>query len=502
MSIGFVLLAHENPEILKPLLQALVQSGSNVYIHYDLNSKYDLQASCSKWDFTALGSGKLFFASRIRVKWGEWSIVQATLNALGIAKIKDYPDDYYILLSGSCMPTKPLLYIEEILARDCKDHIEFADGWNTSWVTDGIQSARWTKYHFINWRVHPKLFALSLKVQTKLHINRKLPFNLYPYIGSQWWCLRRSTISKILGLLDAHPKVVKFFRKTWVPDELFFQTLVANLIPHNEIIDSPITYYKFNYLGIPRIFYDDSFYFLVNNNHLLARKISHNAKLLKKNLGKVFLMSKDKFFEIRRDEKKNTKLIINSKLHSPLFLPDDPYDVVKKIHNKIYIICTDNVQFKEYLFNSISKEKEYYCFGYLLNKDPIDFGNGINELAGYRVNQPKLAHHKWYFFFYDMVRLARGRNILFFVNTNSLNYLEYFKYRHNVTIVLLEERIGECNDDIFTYLTTPRIAENQAFNKRVQSMLTDASCTIKTLSIDMNHNLYEGFHDTDSCAHT
>lgn len=501
MSIGFILLAHEDPILLKPLILSLIRSGSNVYIHYDLNSNHDLKQACREWDINSLGEGKVFFARKIKVQWGEWSIVQATLNALNEVRKADFLDDFYILLSGSCMPIKPLSIIEDKLLSINKDHIEITDAETTSWVVDGIQSSRWTKFHFFNWRSQPLLFSLSLKIQDKLHIRRSLPLKHHAYMGSQWWCLRQSTIVLILTFLDKHSKLMKFYHRTWVPDELFFQTIVGNLIPHDEIVSSPITFYKFNSWGIPRVFYNDGFNELVNNSSLLARKIAPDAYILKNKLENLFLMKIDDFHKLQSKSKLPSEKS-KSNMLSPLFLPDNPYDIIKYINNKIYIVCTDNVKLKKYVIKSLSSSREFQCFGYLLNKDRIDFGEGNKELAGYRNDQPNIAHHKWYYFFYDVVRTVKGKNILFFVNTDSLNFLEYFKYRSNATIILLDSKNNECDEDFFTYLTSPSIGENQAFNKKVSSILSDADCVVKTLTVDMSYILKEEYYDTDSCTHT
>ena len=72
------------------------------------------------------------------------------------------------------------------------------------------------------------LFDTALKIQRKLKIKRTPPLKHTAYMGSQWWCLRRSTLEKVWSLYQNKPILKKFYRRTWVPDELFFQTMVAN----------------------------------------------------------------------------------------------------------------------------------------------------------------------------------------------------------------------------------------------------------------------------------
>lgn len=48
------------------------------------------------------------------------------------------------------------------------------------------------------------------------------PEDLEMMIGSQWWCLRRLTIEKVLDFCKHRPEVPRFFATTWIPDETFF----------------------------------------------------------------------------------------------------------------------------------------------------------------------------------------------------------------------------------------------------------------------------------------
>jgi Core-2/I-Branching enzyme. len=107
-------------------------------------------------------------------------------------------------------------------------------------------------------------------------------------IGSQWWCLRRRTIEWILDFTRSRKDVMKFFRTTWIPDETFFQTLVRHLVPENEIRTRTLTFLMFTDYGMPVVFYNDHYDLLLSQDYLFARKISPDAKELKKRLGDLF----------------------------------------------------------------------------------------------------------------------------------------------------------------------------------------------------------------------
>ncbi len=107
-------------------------------------------------------------------------------------------------------------------------------------------------------------------------------------IGSQWWCLRRSTIEAVLAFCDARPDVMRFFRTTWIPDETFFQTIVRHVVADREIKTRTLTFLMFTDYGMPVTFYNDHYDLLLSQDFIFARKISPEAEDLKARLGALW----------------------------------------------------------------------------------------------------------------------------------------------------------------------------------------------------------------------
>ena len=82
--------------------------------------------------------------------------------------------------------------------------------------------------------------------------------------------------------------VTRFFATTWIPDETFFQTLVAHLVPEREIRSRTLTFLMFTDYGMPVTFYDDHYDLLLSQEYLFARKISPDAQVLKDRLGALY----------------------------------------------------------------------------------------------------------------------------------------------------------------------------------------------------------------------
>lgn len=283
--IAYLILAHDQPQLLARLIDRLANDGNIVILHYDLKANHDdfnyLQARYAQEPMVLL-------AERIAVSWGDWSIVQATLKGLEAIKETGLMPDYVYLLSGSDYAIKPPLQLKKFLRQNaCLDFIEAFPTKDERWVMQGIQTERHELYHLLNWRTHPRLFSWSITLQKFLGIERHLPANLHPHIGSQWWCLRWNSITKILKAAQ-DTEIIAFFKKTWVPDELFFQTLIAGLIPKDEIVTTSLTLFQFSPdYGVPIIYSNGHFDYLASAPFFFARKFSPYAEELRNQLDSV-----------------------------------------------------------------------------------------------------------------------------------------------------------------------------------------------------------------------
>lgn len=284
--IAFILLCHKDPEGVVAQTLRLTAAGDCVAIHFDARSN---PADFARIKAALAGNPQVTFARRrVKCGWGEWSLVAATLEALRAAVAAFPGTTHFYMLSGDCMPIKTAEYVHAALEREEMDHIESFDFYGSGWIKTGIQEERLTYRHFFNERQRKWLFYKSLELQKKLGLARKVPEDLQIRIGSQWWCLRRRTVEAVLDFVDRRPDVRRFFATTWIPDETFFQTLVAHLVPEREIRTRPLTFLMFTDYGMPVTFYDDHYDLLLAQDFLFARKISPDAKQLKDRLGALF----------------------------------------------------------------------------------------------------------------------------------------------------------------------------------------------------------------------
>lgn len=218
------------------------------------------------------------YANRLACDWGKFSIVQATQDAAELM-LQDFPDVSHVFLaSGSCLPLRPVEELNQYLAeRPETDFIESVTTDEVVWTVGGLDRERFTLRFPFSWKKHRWLFDRYVALQRRVGFLRRIPSAIEPHLGSQWWCLTRKTLEAILKAED-RTKVDRYFRKVWIPDEAYFQTLVRRFSTNIE--SRSLTLARFDYQGKPHIFYDDHIQLLQRSDCFVARKIWPKANKL------------------------------------------------------------------------------------------------------------------------------------------------------------------------------------------------------------------------------
>ena len=187
------------------------------------------------------------FSGRYACEWGTWGIVAATQAAATIM-LQDFAEVRHVYLaSGSCLPLRPVAELKAYLdSRPRTDFIESVTTEDVGWTIGGLDVERFTLRFPFSWRRQRWLFDRYVEVQRRFKFRRKVPSGLVPHLGSEWWCLTRQTLSAILESPD-RAAIDKYFRKVWIPDESYFQTLVRKFSTHVE--SRSLTLSKFDYQG-------------------------------------------------------------------------------------------------------------------------------------------------------------------------------------------------------------------------------------------------------------
>jgi hypothetical protein len=265
------MLCHDAADALRAKVAAYLAAGDRVALHVDRRA--GAVAAALRGAFA--GEAAVIFAPSITCGWGDWSLAEASLSLLRSARAA-WPDaTHFALGSGDCYPTMAAGEIRAALAPGDRDWIETKDFFASDWIKTGPKEDRVQFRHYVNERRHPALFYGALALQRRLGLRRTMPDGVRLCIGSQWWLLRAGSAEKMLALHDARPDLARFFRRSWIPDETYFQTLAAAVTPAEERTDTPPTHLAFSDYGMPVVFHRDHEALLRGRaDRFFARKIS------------------------------------------------------------------------------------------------------------------------------------------------------------------------------------------------------------------------------------
>ncbi len=269
------MLCHAALDRAAQLARHWASHGCPVVIHVDARTSQDQFDSLT----AALADlPDIRFSRRTPCEWGTFGIVQATIDA-ATQMLADFPAVSHILLaSGSCLPIRPVRALQAHLAQN--PHTDFIESVTTAdvgWTVGGLNQERFTLRFPFAWKRQRRLFDGYVTLQRALRFRRRLPTGLVPHLGSQWWCLTRPTLQAILQHPD-RPLLDRYFRRVWIPDESYFQSLVRQV--STRIESRSLTLSKFDYQGRPHVFYDDHLHLLRQTDAFIARKIWPQADLL------------------------------------------------------------------------------------------------------------------------------------------------------------------------------------------------------------------------------
>jgi hypothetical protein len=280
--ITFIILAHENADHVADLANLLTEWNphANAVIHYDLNAP---AGQFEQLKARVANSKKILLVKdRLKCGWGTFSLVDAVVRSLKLIRREQINPDRVMLISGGCMPIRPLAELSQFL--DNHPETEFIEAHDSSWMVGGLRKERYQYWHLFNHQTQPKLFNWHFQLQKRFWPKRRFPRTLEPRFGSQWWCLSWTLCEKILDHIEKHPGTYRFFSTTWIPDELFFQTMAFRYTHIDNLAQRTLTFFHFNDWGKPIVLLDDHVGMIKDLPFFFARKVSSSAKALRAHL--------------------------------------------------------------------------------------------------------------------------------------------------------------------------------------------------------------------------
>jgi hypothetical protein len=228
MRIAYLILAHHQPAHLARLVRALSGERSWFFVHVDKKAdlgQFETLVPDGRHNVTFLRG-----AARVKVFWGGFSQVPATLNLLQAARASGVDFSRFCLLSGSDFPVRSN---SQIAQRFCSEE-EFLRVDRRLDLTDSnSHTANVSRFHLLdNSFLNPRTARSQRVCRLADEVLRRLPRPTYTrislYHGAQWWALTRGCVEHIVEFLQSNPDYARFHRYTLSACEIFFHSIVKS----------------------------------------------------------------------------------------------------------------------------------------------------------------------------------------------------------------------------------------------------------------------------------
>jgi hypothetical protein len=275
MTVGFAMLAHTALDRAAEVALTIAAEGCPVAIHVDRRTVMSDYLALAK---VVASEPLVSLTPRLQCEWGTWSLVEASRKSAE-QLLSRHPDvTHVMLISGSCIPIKPISELKAFLkAHPETDFIESVTVEDVPWTQGGLSEERFAFSFPFAWKRRRRLFDFWVDCQRRVGRRRRMPAGLEPHLGSQWWCITRASLERILTDPE-RAALDRYFHRVWIPDESYFQSMVRYY--GTRVESRSLTLSKFDFQGKPHVFYDDHLSLLADSPAFFARKIWPRARRL------------------------------------------------------------------------------------------------------------------------------------------------------------------------------------------------------------------------------
>lgn len=179
---------------------------------------------------------------------------------------RDSDYDYFVHLSGQTYPLKSLRFIKQELTSGTAYMHYFKLPATNYWIDEhgGLDRINYYYYMF-----DYDKFRKRIRIP---RMSKTLPYGLEPYGGSHYFFLPKRVVEYVLDYSSTHPQVIKFFRHTKTPCEMFFQTIIMNSPLQSEVVDDHHSYWRWEKGGYSSVMRKQDFRELVESGKWFAKK--------------------------------------------------------------------------------------------------------------------------------------------------------------------------------------------------------------------------------------
>jgi len=457
IKIAFLLLCHEDFPVLRKRLTNNYFSNnySKVYIHYDATQTNENRALLS--EFVSKSKKMHLVANSVKCKWGQFSLVEATLNLIStVLKDKLFKPDYLYLISTSCYPIKPFKSLQNFLFKyKGSEFIEANNIQNKKWVMEGDQTERYKYYYNFNYRTQNWLFEKSKQLQIKFNVQRKPPQKLNLHFGSQWFCITNDSAKLVLDKFK-DKEIKSFFKYSWIPDEFAIQTIIGTYIRFDLVKNFSLTYYQFNSRGIPLTIYNDHKDFVKRLNFFFVRKVSPNTSLSEfcnvqnniKNEDFSNIGQKPAAYKIFKLEK------LDSTKGSKIGRRGDPWkDGMERNYKKFTVVTGPSAEYIKFINKHVRQTYSGPVFDYLFEQNECDIG-AKDSYFGFSKNDKVRRDYDIPAFLYQVIN-CNSKEAIISIDLNNEQYIrELIRWSYECTVLIIDPFKGHKTKSLVSRLNS------------------------------------------------
>lgn len=213
---AYLIIVHNEFEVLRKLAEALDDVRNDIYIHFDsrIGTIPEIRTKFSRVFYTD---------RRIDVHWGDISLVKVEFILWEAAR-RNGPYEYYHMISGTHFPLKSQDQLHDFF--DCADGMSVISYMDTNPYEIDIKLCRYnffTKNYICDSRFLQTfsqiMWRICLRIQILLHYSRKRTTVFVK--ASQWLSLTEEAVDYMLSIKDT---VLEKYRYTFCSDEFFVPT--------------------------------------------------------------------------------------------------------------------------------------------------------------------------------------------------------------------------------------------------------------------------------------
>lgn len=221
---AFMIIAHNQFELLEKLISALDDPRNDIFVHIDAKVKnfdFDYFNGITKY------SRLVFTKERLSIAWGDYSIVRCETLLLKTAIENENPQspyEYYHLLSGVDLPIKSNDCIHRFFSENSGS--EFVHYSSNTVEQGAVNRVRY--YHILRGRrnLFNKIIAQAfLIVQKLLGVNRLKNTDIKVQKGCQWFSITGDLAKYVVKKSAEYERL---FAHSYCCDEIFLQTIVES----------------------------------------------------------------------------------------------------------------------------------------------------------------------------------------------------------------------------------------------------------------------------------